>query len=136
MTIIDRVKSSRPCLACFLKEVCSEELGDTGGELFGPSAKKKLTERAETIKAFNEALTKLDPPSGPRAAKTSTTQSRFLGRSSNTRYGSASSSHFPKPYTNHRIFRQNPHKFQRFNKPLPQSSLPYKGQRGAQHKRI
>ena len=65
MTIIDRVKSSRPCLACFLKEVCSEELGDTG-ELFGPSAKKKLMERAETIKAFNEALTKLDPPPGPK----------------------------------------------------------------------
>jgi len=32
---------------------------------------------AEMIKAFNEALTKLNSPPGPRAAKTSTIQGRF-----------------------------------------------------------
>lgn len=41
------------------------ELGDRVGEQFGPPTKKKLTEWAETIKAFHEALTKLDPPLGP-----------------------------------------------------------------------
>ena len=94
IAIIDKVKFTRPRLASFLKEVCLEELGDTGGELFGPSAKKKLTERAETIKAFNEALTKIDPSPKAGMSKTSTTEGRLLERSSNTRYGSASSSHF------------------------------------------
>ena len=79
MAIIDKVKVYRPRLASFLKEVCSEELGDAGGELFGPSAKKKLAERAETIKAFNEVLTKIDPPSKAGSSRSSTTEGHFWG---------------------------------------------------------
>ena len=73
------MKVCRPRLASFLKEVCSEELGDTGGELFGPSAKKKLAEQAETIKAFNEVLTKIDPPAKAATSRLSTTEGRIFG---------------------------------------------------------
>ena len=36
---------------------------DTGEDLVGPEARKKIVERANTIEAFNKALTKLDPSS-------------------------------------------------------------------------
>ena len=42
-----------------------------GRELFGPVVKKKLAERADTIKAFNESLTKLDPPAKAEKDKAS-----------------------------------------------------------------
>ena len=60
--IVDKIRPSRPKLASFLKEVCAEDVGDTGKELFGPTIKKKISERADTIKSFNEALKKIDPP--------------------------------------------------------------------------
>jgi hypothetical protein len=71
-------------------------LGDNGKELFGPVVKKKLGQRAYTIKAFNEALTKLDPP-----AKTRNDNSRFLGRSSDAKYGGAPGYQHSKSYANH-----------------------------------
>ena len=101
LTITDKVKESRPQLASFLKEVCSKDLGDSGGELFGPVV-KKLGERADTIKAFNEALTKLDPPA--KGERDRATSSHFLGRGSDAKYGSAPSYQHPKPYANHQVF--------------------------------
>ena len=53
LAIVDMVKESRLQLVSFLKEVCSEDLGDSSRELLSPAVKKKLGERADT---FNEAL--------------------------------------------------------------------------------
>ena len=53
-------RKSRPKLGTFMKEVCTEDLGDTGSDLFGPVVRKKLTERANTIEAFNKAIATVD----------------------------------------------------------------------------
>lgn len=98
LAIVDRVKESRPQLASFLKEVCSEDMGDSGRELFGPAV-KKLGERADNIKTFNKALTKLDPPAKPK--KVRQLAAIFLGRGLDTKYGGAPSYQDSKPYTNH-----------------------------------
>lgn len=113
LAIVDRVKESRPQLASFLKEVCSEDMGDSGRELFGPAVKKKLGERADTIKAFNEALTKLDPPA--KTEKDKATSSHFLGRGSDAKYGGSPSYQHSKPYTNHRVFRWDTRAGNKFN---------------------
>ena len=47
-------------MAKFLQDICKR---DTGEDLFGPEARKKIVERTNTIEAFNKALTKVDPPS-------------------------------------------------------------------------
>ena len=57
---IDTVKQSRPKLAKFLREICKEDLGEASGDLFGPRARQKVTERANTIQAINKALTKVE----------------------------------------------------------------------------
>ena len=103
---MDKVRPSRPKLESFLKEVCAEDVEDTGKELFGPIIKKKIS---DTIKTFNEALKKIDPPQTP---KHSCPQNHFLGRGSGARYSATSSSSFQhKPYTNQnqqkRVFRPN-----------------------------
>ena len=61
-TIIDKIKGTRPQLASFMKEVCKEDLSEPSKELFGSEVKQRLNERADIIKAFNTALTTLDPP--------------------------------------------------------------------------
>ena len=60
-SIIDAKKKSRPKLASFLQDICKGDLGDTGEDLFGPEARKKILERANTIHAFNKAVGKVDP---------------------------------------------------------------------------
>ena len=100
--ISESMKSTRPKLSQFLQEVCKEDLGDSGAELFGPEVRKKILERANTIDAFNKALTKVESP----ASKNQRPQSRFLERGSNTRYGSGSSRN-PR-YIPYNRSRQNP----------------------------
>ena len=89
-SIIEATKKSRPKLANFLQDICKEDLGDTGEDLFGPLARKKIVERANTIEAFNKALSKVDPPS-----KKSDNQQggggRFLSKGSGVSYGGGSS---------------------------------------------
>ena len=60
-SIIEATKKSRPKLASFLQDICKGDLGDTGEDLFGPEARKKIVERANTIGAFNKAVGKVDP---------------------------------------------------------------------------
>ena len=60
-SIIDTTKKSRPKPASFLQDICKGDLGDTGEDLFGPEARKKIVERANTIDAFNKAVGKVDP---------------------------------------------------------------------------
>ena len=60
---IDTIKQSRPKLAKFLREICNEDLGEASGDLFGPRARQKVIERANTIEAFNKALARVE--SGP-----------------------------------------------------------------------
>ena len=38
----------KPKLTRFLREICKEDLRDAGSELFGPKARKKIIERANT----------------------------------------------------------------------------------------
>ena len=85
--ISDSMKSTRPKLSQFPQEVCKEDLGESGAELFGPDVRKKILERANTIDAFNKALTKVESP----ASRNQPSQSRFLERGLGTRYGSGSS---------------------------------------------
>ena len=88
--VVTAVKPKRPKLASFLEEVCNEKIDEPSKELFGPVVKKKLADRAATIKSFNESLSDLDGKSSRR----------FLGRGSSVKYGGSSSSHRPqRPYT-------------------------------------
>jgi len=78
----ERSLTPRPFLLPVFDRLQYAKRSKTGGGN-GLGTKKKLTEQAEMIKAFDEALTKLDLPPGPRAVKISTTHGRFfLGRSS------------------------------------------------------
>ena len=58
--IINKIKPKHPRLASFLQEICSEDMGEPSGELFGPTAKKRISEQAQTIKDFNESHCSLD----------------------------------------------------------------------------
>lgn len=114
--IIQAVKPKRPKLAAFLEETClSDTVEEPSSELFGPSVKRKIADRASTIKSFNESLSCIDN------APKNKSKSRFLGRGSTARYGSSSSTQ-QKPYTPQRpVYRprkpfQRPQ--QRWPKPL------------------
>ena len=101
--ITDKIKPTRPQLAQFLSEVCSDSKGppeNSGKELFGPPIKKKITERAETIKSFNEALAKID---APRQSKPG--QGCFLGKSSGGKYSTTLSSQHPELYQRKQVFK-------------------------------
>ena len=104
--IIDRVKYKRPRLATFLQDICKEDLG----ELFGPTVKRRISERAQTIKAFNESLRSLDP-------SPSSSQKRCLGKGSSARYGGTSSLPRPQPYTDRRRVFQPQISKRRFSHP-------------------
>ena len=69
--MISSIAKSRPKLSSFLKEICKEDLGDTGVELFGPEVQKKITQRASTIEAFNKAISKVDNPSSVPSSSSS-----------------------------------------------------------------
>lgn len=100
-SIIEATKKSRPKLANFLQDICKEDLGDTGEDLFGPLARKKIVERANTIEAFNKALSKVDPPS-----KKSNNQQgrggRFLSKGSDVSYRGGSS-RIATPYNRRQV---------------------------------
>ena len=59
-TIVNSISKSRSKLSSFMKETCKDDLGDT--ELFGPEVRKKIMDRANTIDAFNKAVSKVDNP--------------------------------------------------------------------------
>ena len=62
-TFIDSISKTKPKLATFLREICKEDLGDAGSELFGPQARnKQKKKRANTIKDFNKALLTVEAP--------------------------------------------------------------------------
>ena len=105
--VIQGLRKDRPRLADFLQDICKDDIGKTGTELFGPIAKKKIIERADTIKAFNRAVSEIDAPSTSKSQQT-----RFLGKGSGaTRYGNSQGRHTARqPYhnannTNKRIFK-------------------------------
>lgn len=84
-SIIESTKKSRPRLAKFLQDICKRDLGDTGEDLFGPEARKKIVDRANTIDAFNKALARVDPPSKKQNQQHG--KGRFLARGSVGSYG-------------------------------------------------
>ena len=76
---IDTIKQSRPKLAKFLTEIYKEDLGEASGDLFGPQARQKVIERANTIEAFNKALAKIESgPSNTRSMVSSSPNMRFF----------------------------------------------------------
>ena len=52
-----------------MKEICKEDLVTTGSELLGPEVRKKISERANTIEAFNKAIASVE---GTSSQKTNT----------------------------------------------------------------
>lgn len=134
LTIADKVKESRPQLATFHREACSEDLGVSGRELFGPTVKNKLGERADTIKAFNEALAKLDPPA--KAKEDKTPNNHFLGRSSDAKYGGTPSYQRSKPYASHRVFRWDARAENKFNHGNPQNNQSFHNKQGKYFKKV
>ena len=98
-SIISSISKSRPKLSSFMKEICKDDIGDTGTELFGPEIRKKITERANTIDAFNKAITKVDNP--PKSSSQPSTSSSFLSKGPTARYGGESG----RSYTPYKKFR-------------------------------
>ena len=104
--IVEAVKPKRPKLAAFLDETCLSETAveEPSSELFGPTIKKKIAERAATIKSFNDSVLSIDdPPKG---------RDRFLGRGSTAKYGGSSNA-LRKPYNSQRSVFRPRRQFQR-----------------------
>ena len=103
--------------------------GNGGGwqDLFGPELKKKMNERADTIKAFNKALVTLDPPGTSKQKPQYTKNVRFLGKGLGVRYSG-------NPGQNSRL-HNTPRVFQPNNQ--NKSKRPFKtynpGQAGQKH---
>jgi len=127
---VDSISKSKPKLAKFLREICKEDLGDTGSELFGPQARKKITERANTIEAFNKALVTVEAPTSSYSAAQgrSPTNSRFLSKRPVVTYGSGlGRAYIPynRDYTHHanrgRFFQSRSQQDQRkfWRRPAP-----------------
>ena len=103
---IDTIKQSRPKLAKFLTEICKEDLGEASGDLFGPQARQKVIERANTIEAFNKALAKVESgPSNTRSTVSSFPNCRFLSKRPTVRYGDRSGHAFT-PYNPRQTFNK------------------------------
>lgn len=111
--LIQVINKSRPKLGSFLKDICKDNLGNTGTELFGVEVRKRITERATTIENFNKAIATVD---GQGSSKSS--GNRFLSKRPSAQYGSKSGgtkSYFPynqrnkskKPGNSRRNFSQN-----------------------------
>ena len=115
------LSGQRPNLAKFLREICKGDLGDTGTELFRPQVQKKITDRADTIEAFNKAIAKVEAPSRVNAGqKQDTTESsRFLSKRPTAVYGGRSGhSYIPYDRGSDQRARQNqfcPRNFQSKN---------------------
>ena len=63
LMVIQGMRKDRPRLADFLQDICKDDIGKTGTELFGPTARKKILEHADTMKAFNRAVSEIEAPS-------------------------------------------------------------------------
>ena len=107
-SIIDTTKKSRPKLASFLQDICKGDLGDTGEDLFGPEARKKIVERANTIDAFNKAVGKVDPTT-KRSNNQQGNAGRFLSKGSGVSYGGGPS-RIATPYRKRDYHKFNPRK--------------------------
>lgn len=112
-TFIDSISGTRPNLAKFLREICKDDLGDTGTELFGPQARKKITDRADTIDAFNKAVSKVEsvPKSTTGQVRDSGESSRFLSKRPSAMYGSRSGRSYI-PYNRGARSKARPAQFQ------------------------
>ena len=109
--IIQSLSKSRPKLGSFMKDVCNDNLSNTRGELFGPDIRKKITDRASTIEAFNKAITTVDKPT-----KSGTSNSRFLSKRPNASYGGRSGKFQYTPYNK---FRSQKGQWKPKKSPLP-----------------
>ena len=78
---IENMASQRPAVAKFLKDVTKEGNCGKDSELFGSDIHKKVTDRADTIEAFNKAVSKVE-----RQARS---EDRFLSKRP-AAYGSGS----------------------------------------------
>jgi len=81
-----------------MKEICKEDLVTTGSELFDLEVRKKITERANTIEAFNKAIASVE---GTSSQKTNTS-SRFLSKCPTGKYGGRSNRSHYIPYNKFR----------------------------------
>jgi hypothetical protein len=112
LMVIQGMRKDRPRLADFLQDICKDDIGKTGTELFGPVARKKILERADTIKAFNRTVSEIEGPSTSKPQ-----QNHFLGKGSGaSRYSNSQGRHAThQPYrnanyannANRRIFKPN-----------------------------
>lgn len=83
---ISSINNQRPTVAKFLREVTKDSNTNAGPELFGPEIQKMVTTRADTIDAFNKAVSKVETTTKRTG---SGRENRFLsGRP--TAYGSKS----------------------------------------------
>ena len=75
---INSIVGQRPTVAKFLRDVAKEGKCGSSSELFGPEIHKRITDRADTIEAFNKAVSKVEPA----RKQTSSTkgEGRFLFR--------------------------------------------------------
>ena len=108
--VISSIAKSQPKLTSFLKEICKEDLGDTGVELFGPEVQKKTTQRASTIEAFNKAISRVDNPSPVPSSSSS-----FLSKHPAAKYGGE----LGRSYTPYNKFRQHRQGYRGNKGPLP-----------------
>ena len=103
---IDTIKQSRPKQANFLRETGKEDLGEASGDLFGPQARQKVIERANTIEAFNKAPARVESgPSNTRNMVSSPSNCRFLSKHPTGRYGDRSGQAFT-PYKPRQTFNK------------------------------
>lgn len=98
--IIQQIKPKRPRLASFLDDICKEDLGDRGPELFGPKVRTRVSERASTFKNFNESVAAIDQNPKPSTPATQSKGNRFLGKGSGARYGGNPGRYYRQPYPN------------------------------------
>jgi len=112
--LIQSISKSCPKLGSFMKEICKEDLVTTGSDLFGPEV-RKITERANTIEAFNKAIASVE---GTSSQKTNTS-SRFLSKRPTVKYGGRSDRSRYNPYNK---FRQ-PRRYGEATKSNPQNQF-------------
>ena len=103
--VINTIKQARPKLAKFLAEICKEDLGEASGDLFGPQARQKVIERANTIEAFNKALAKVESGPSNTRSMVSSPNCRFLSKRPTVRYGDRSGQTFT-PYNPRQTFNK------------------------------
>ena len=96
MNFIDSINGAHQKLAIFPGEVTRDDIEGTDGDLFGPQVRKKLTDRADTIEAFNKAIKKVE--NTPTPYKHPPGENRFLAKRPSATYGSNSGRRSYIPY--------------------------------------